>query len=756
MTGTTVIARALGARTLDGVPVFEVLADGHGALTLFLGADVDARTLAARGGVTPLSVVTVGGSLMVRCGWDRAGPAVLPLPGAETPLVVAEPETALFAGSRVVMGFRNGETAATVRDWLFHHVTGQGADAALLVDRTRPGEAPLAPLLEASLAARPVKGLGRVVVVTCALPLGRDEISERHPAQAADAPGKDRMEMPPSDAWTAPLGQFCVLEALRWRFLAQARAVAFLDVCDLLAPAPLGHRAFDRVGTAEVGVLSLVGRRIYPWRVRKGAEPGFGDHVCDLFDEPGGNRRWIVAPARVSAEEPWRLVRVGGVKPGPRDVAFFYRAMGLRVSEAVGLPLAPKSGLILDAGLLALARDGFGADPVLPPASGTAQTEVAAALPATTPGRTAIVTCMKNEGPFILEWIAHHRAIGVDDFLIYTNDCTDGTVALLDLLAAEGIVHRRDNPFPGTDLKPQHAALEAAETEGIMARAGWAVCMDVDEFINVHAGAGHLRDLFAAVGDANMISMTWRLFGDSDLGTFEDVPTTARFTRCAPELIRKPHQAWGFKTLFRNNGLYRKMGVHRPKGLKPDLWDRVSWVNGSGAQMPKEMLRNGWRSTVETYGYGFVTLNHYAVRDAESFLVKRDRGRVNHVERDQGLGYWFRMNNNAEADTSIRRMGPAMEAELARLKALPGVAAAHDACVAAHRARIEELRSGEAFGDFYAEITGDRMRRLSRMHAHFGANVFLAGPDSVPDEAVMDAPAADFFFTVGDVDGAAH
>ena len=33
---------------------------------------------------------------------------------------------------------------------------------------------------------------------------------------------------------------------------------------------------------------------------------------------------------------------------------------------------------------------------------------------------------MRNEAPFILEWIAYHRAIGFDDFLIYSNDCSDG------------------------------------------------------------------------------------------------------------------------------------------------------------------------------------------------------------------------------------------------------------------------------------------------------------------------------------------
>ncbi len=78
-------------------------------------------------------------------------------------------------------------------------------------------------------------------------------------------------------------------------------------------------------------------------------------------------------------------------------------------------------------------------------------------------GRRAIVTTMKNEGPFILEWIAYHRAIGFDDILVYTNDCTDGTDTMLDLLQTKGIVQHRDNPFRDSDLKPQHAALQAAE-----------------------------------------------------------------------------------------------------------------------------------------------------------------------------------------------------------------------------------------------------------------------------------------------------
>lgn len=48
--------------------------------------------------------------------------------------------------------------------------------------------------------------------------------------------------------------------------------------------------------------------------------------------------------------------------------------------------------------------------------------------------RALIVTCMRDEGPFILEWLAHHKSIGFTDFLIYSNDCEDGTDQILDRL----------------------------------------------------------------------------------------------------------------------------------------------------------------------------------------------------------------------------------------------------------------------------------------------------------------------------------
>jgi hypothetical protein len=172
--------------------------------------------------------------------------------------------------------------------------------------------------------------------------------------------------------------------------------------------------------------------------------------------------------------------------------------------------------------------------------------------------------------------------------------------------------------------------------------------------------------------------------------------------------------------------------------------------------MPKEMFRNGWRSTVETYGYDWVQLNHYAVRSAESFLVKRDRGRVNHVDRDQGLNYWFRMNHNFDEDRSIQRMIPALQAEWDRLMADPEIKAAHNFSVQCHRDKIAELRATESYERFYGELTGERMEKLCRMQGHFGSAVFNAGPSVIPKDLHQREVGPDFFFTVEHVGEAEH
>lgn len=761
--GPVVLRRALGAceTGVAGVPrLLSAVREGP-ALRVFFGTGADPMVLArdgAAGCARPGDLrVALGGVMLV-----AEGPDALALEGGAQIALTPQPaEPAILAGKRCQIAFRGAETAAQLAEALAYHVRHHGLEGAVVVNRkpfaelAPPADSDALPAGEPGALRQPdtfaadlLMALGKtpvtVIVVDPELPLGQPDMGpESHLFLAPDAPGKDRMAKPAPDPWLSPLAEGLVYEALKWRFLTRARAVIALDACDVLAPRrKRDPGVFDLCESARRGVVLLVGQRIYPWRVRAGQPARLGDHICHQFDGRRGIARWGVAPAKAGLENIWRPARVSFAKPDEDGVASFYRAMALRVPGASPGELAPKSALIEDAGLIALSEGPLGHKPVRAPVS-----EPRAPDPATN-GRTAIVTTMKNEAPFILEWLAYHRAIGVEDFLVYTNDCTDGTDTMLDLLQAKGIVQHRDNPYRDSGLKPQHAALQAAEAEPVMRECGWGICMDVDEFLCIKIGDGTLPALYAAMGEANMISATWRLFGNAEVHGYEDRFVTEQFTRCAPEMIRKPHQAWGFKTLFRNIDLYKKLGVHRPKGLRPDLWRDVRWLNGSGQPMPAEAFRTAWRSTTETVGYDWVQLNHYAVRSAESFLVKRDRGRVNHVDRDQGLNYWFRMNHNVAQDHAIARMIPAARAEYDRLMADPDIRAAHQAAVAAHRAKIAALLETETYRAFYAELTGARMEKLCRMQHHFGSAVFLAGPEVIPQDLHDRDLPPDFFFTI--------
>jgi len=643
----------------------------------------------------------------------------------------APAQTALFDGLNTLLAIEYNPDPQDLTDWLTFNVTHAGLEAVLLVRRLPEKRKQRHPVKGIRKAVNGIAGLKRFVLLDYSVPLGSaDEIAESERLLAPEAPGKALLERPEPDPWRAPLAEFAVYAAARFRFLSSARAVLHCRLGDLILAGP---NVFDAAVSSH-SYIKLTARNAYPWKI---AEPGnirITDHTCKRFDSTNGGTIWC---ARPDLDGFWRPFRASATQAErPADVPKIWRCTGLLHKHLNVAELVPKSSLIGAPSLIREITETFTITPFTPPprekpAEGLKNDRILA------------VTTMKDEGPFILEWIAYHRSIGVTDFLVYTNDCSDGTDEMFDLLQAKGYVQHRENPYRAVGLKPQHAAyLEASETD-IAKQADWVVCMDVDEYINIHVGDGTLAALFKAIGGANMISLTWRLFGNADIEKFNDEFIIGQFFRAAPPYIRKPHQAWGFKTMFRPLGYYKKFGVHRPKGLRPEAVDQVKWVNSNGHALPPKMLRNGWRSSSGNWGYGLVTLNHYALRSAESFLVKRFRGRVNHVDRDQGLPYWFRMNNNATEDRSILDKLPRARAEYDRMMSDPEISAMHKHCVAAHKSRIDTLMENKDYRALFDEITGDRLQALSQRLHYFGSQIFMDGPDSVREEFEHSTPSWD-------------
>ncbi|WP_298905577.1 glycosyltransferase family 2 protein [uncultured Aliiroseovarius sp.] len=266
---------------------------------------------------------------------------------------------------------------------------------------------------------------------------------------------------------------------------------------------------------------------------------------------------------------------------------------------------------------------------------------------------------MKNEAPYILEWLAYHRSIGIDDFCIFSNDCTDGTNLILNRLDQMGVIRHFDNP-QGPRMDPQRSAYSRANKMPWVRSADWVLIVDADEFLNVHVGDGSVDALIENCGAPDAISINWRLMGSSGHAHWdESTLVTERFTHGSTFERPENGLVWGFKTLFRPE-VFDFFGVHRPKFLKHReiTSDMARWTNADGRPMGGRILEKGWRGSKDNVTGKGAQVNHYAIKSREEFLLKRLRGTANSKNKDRiDMEYFGRYDINTNPDSSIRTDG---------------------------------------------------------------------------------------------------
>lgn len=308
----------------------------------------------------------------------------------------------------------------------------------------------------------------------------------------------------------------------------------------------------------------------------------------------------------------------------------------------------------------------------------------------------AVVTTMKDEGAYILDWISHYKALGVDDFVIFTNDCSDPTDHILRCLHRMGVVEHRFSRVMRRG--PHKSALMWAEYEPKVANADWVLVIDVDEFLQINSGGGSLPGLLAEreAAGADAVSFVWRVFGNAGVETADHAPVPQAFVRAEAEAGSGDEHRF-FKTAFKNNGKFDRMGVHRP--FLAAAPEDVNWQLADGTRLTREeaagalFVRGG-------FGYDAAQLNHYALRSRDGFLNKKARGRANHFTASIEPGYWHKFNKNEVED---RRLADAFPAALAIKEELLKDARLreyHEAALVWHRRRGRKARiseEGQAF-----------------------------------------------------------
>jgi hypothetical protein len=329
--------------------------------------------------------------------------------------------------------------------------------------------------------------------------------------------------------------------------------------------------------------------------------------------------------------------------------------------------------------------------------------------------RFALIAATRNEGPFLLEWVAYHRLIGFTDIHVFSGDDTDGNRALLSALADAGAITYHVNTGTGGHRNRAYdQAFQLAEVQA----ADYVMALDTDEFLNIHAGDGTVNALLSATREPDAISLTWRLFGHSGHTDYADTPVTGRFVLAAPEAVPVCMQQFAVKTLFRPK-LATSIGPHRPS-VSPDLTERaVRWVNGAGKSISAPLLAGGWKLTAATAGYDLAQINHYIIRSSAIFALQNLSDPALGSEPSPfSVADFFGLNHNHVRDTSILRHSDGLTAEIARLRAAPGVAQAHVDTVAKTQRLLADLlsRQGTDTDTPLAQVMdADAARKLVRI-----------------------------------------
>lgn len=118
---------------------------------------------------------------------------------------------------------------------------------------------------------------------------------------------------------------------------------------------------------------------------------------------------------------------------------------------------------------------------------------------------------LKDEDPFIMEWLTYHSLIGVEHFFIYDNESASplGDNPLIAKFAAQGKVTLLDAPGKTMQLP---AYLHCLQTFGPQTK--WLAYLDLDEFICLEK-ASDMRPILGAYEAYSALGLNWKCFSSS-------------------------------------------------------------------------------------------------------------------------------------------------------------------------------------------------------------------------------------------------
>ncbi len=179
-----------------------------------------------------------------------------------------------------------------------------------------------------------------------------------------------------------------------------------------------------------------------------------------------------------------------------------------------------------------------------------------------------IVAIMKNEGPYLQEWIEFHRLMGVEKFYLYDNESTDDTKSILAPYIESGVVEYTYFPGQKMQLPAYWDCVNKYKNE-----TKWLAIIDLDEYIVPVKYDSVAEFLAKQKKRVAQVVIPWVIFGS---GGHEQRPNglvLESYTKCAK-------RNWLYKSIV-NPRMIIDMGCHEQMvaGATRDIKDSELRIN---------------------------------------------------------------------------------------------------------------------------------------------------------------------------------
>ena len=218
------------------------------------------------------------------------------------------------------------------------------------------------------------------------------------------------------------------------------------------------------------------------------------------------------------------------------------------------------------------------------------------------PQTLSIMAIMKNEGPYIKEWLDYHILVGVEKFYLYDNESTDNTTEILKPYIESGFVEytywlgKAQQQIAYTDCFNKHAF----DTK-------WMAVIDLDEFIvpvDYDTIPEYLKTLPKNFAE---LVIGWVQYGSSNHKTKPNGLVIENYKRHALK-------NWGIKSIVNPRLVYET--------LNPHTHEVAGFIIDENGKKMGRIIQDENRNITTNK----IRCNHYVTKSFEEYIARMNQG----------------------------------------------------------------------------------------------------------------------------------